>query len=268
VKTMIGVIASIGVAVCLTGCQPSADVSYTPPFGLITFSINTAGQVSVHTESPKLVTAFGTFSVEGSVGVGETDKEKQWTSGLNLVIRQTIGGHPQDTGYHIDSDHKKRVLLNGQFVEDIEPNTVTIAVVPGVDSIVNVLDLTAATPPPLPSAPPVVHGPWRVSDRGVTVEIDGVARSDNHLTIIARVTTEHDLDWPGGLGVRVLDNDGNLLPRDGGSWEGSPHAQITQRSLLTVKFATETPPTGLTLDFDVNIPGQGSKRMILRIPSA
>jgi hypothetical protein len=112
----------VTVMLVVSGCTASgADLSvgYTTPFIPISFSLNSAGHVSVSLGG-KITTPIGTFSVGASIGTPIS------SGSTRIVIIQTGSGNAVEHVYDIGETGSMNVCLNGQFFESISKDSIKI----------------------------------------------------------------------------------------------------------------------------------------------
>lgn len=119
------------VLLVVSGCTSGgADFSagYTTPFIPVTFSLDSAGHVSISLGS-KITTPIGTFSVGATIGTPISG------GSTRIVIIETVSGNAVEHVYDIGETGSMNVCLNGQFFESISKDSITIQSLGGTSQI-------------------------------------------------------------------------------------------------------------------------------------
>jgi hypothetical protein len=114
------------VALLLSGCSNSGDVAVGYGIGPVEISVSSKGEIRVDVGA-KFATPIGTFTVKGGVTEGLEQKDDETV----VLIRQTVKGQVQDTGFSLKTNQKLIVELNGQFYQEITDRRIVIKVKPG-----------------------------------------------------------------------------------------------------------------------------------------
>ena len=120
-RFMLAIVVSL--AFLMASCG-TLGASYTPPapFPPITFTIDSAGNISAHLD-PRLVTEVGTFTL--SAGVSSSLQPEDHT--MLVVIRHKQNGSTVDTVYKIQTDQDKViVIVDGRTIVQVTNRKVVI----------------------------------------------------------------------------------------------------------------------------------------------
>lgn len=185
------------VALLLSGCSgsDSGDVAVGYGIGPVEISVNSKGEIRVEVGA-KFATPIGTFSVKGGVTEGLEQKDDETV----VLIRQTVKGQVQDTGFSLKTNQKLIVELNGQFYQEIEDRRIVIKVKPG--SGIKVRLEPPATPAPSGSASPKPAYRLAYKDKLLTVpssSTDGTQGIDLDVPVVADSddldSSDTELEW-------------------------------------------------------------------------
>jgi hypothetical protein len=198
-----GILAWLAVlTVLLSACSGSdGDISVGYGIGPVEISVSSKGEIKVDVGA-KFATPIGTFSVRGGVTQGLEQKDDETV----VLIRQTVKGQVQDTGFSLETNQKLVVELNGKFYQEITDRRVVIKVVPG--SALKVRLEPPATPPPSGSATPKPAYRLAYENKLLTVPSasdDGTQGLDLDIPLVADTedmeSDDTDLEWDSYQGL-------------------------------------------------------------------
>jgi hypothetical protein len=183
------------VSLLLSGCSDSGDVAVGYGIGPVEISVSSKGEIRVELGA-KFATPIGTFSVKGGVTEGLEQKDDETV----VLIRQTIKGQVQDTGFSLKTNQKLIVELNGQFYQEITDRRIVIKVKPG--SGIKVRLESPATSSPSRSASPKPAYRLAYENKLLTVPSsrkDGEQGIDLDIPVVADTedmdSSDTDLRW-------------------------------------------------------------------------
>lgn len=205
------------------GFGPGSDaVAVSVSFGVVTFSIDTNGNVSVSVGT-RFATPFGSVAVSAKHSesfaslANVANAEAEADKGLMVVIRLPDGnGGKEDYIYRIDGAHSKVVVeLDGHVVEQIEENRVFIEALPGTSVTIKEAPagMSAGVPigPVAPRVPELFVGIWSgiIAERGDEYRMDMTINATDPARPIGTVTY-HKLNCSGSLELARVDG-GDLI---------------------------------------------------------
>src|SRR5262245_18313219 len=88
-------------SVLVSACSDSGDVGIGYGIGPVEISVNSKGEIRVEVGA-KFATPIGTFSVKGGVTQGLEQQNDETV----VLIRQTVKGQVQDTGFSLKTNQK------------------------------------------------------------------------------------------------------------------------------------------------------------------
>jgi hypothetical protein len=217
-------------ALLLSGCSDSGDVAVGYGVGPVEISVSSKGEIRVEVGA-KFATPIGTFSVKGGVTEGLEQKNDETV----VLIRQTVKGQVQDTGFSLKTNQKLVVELNGQFYQEIQDRRIVIKVKPG--SGIKVRLEPPATPAPSGSASPKPAYRLAYEKKLLTVpgeDVDGTQAIDLDIPVVADSgdldSSDSDILWDPYQG---------LYPQNDVAFGSAPAAQGDPKRCA--QFANERP---------------------------
>lgn len=194
------------VSLLLSGCSGSGDVAVGYGVGPVEISVSSKGEIRVEVGA-KFATPIGTFSVKGGVTEGLEQKDDETV----VLIRQTVKGQVQDTGFSLKTNQKLIVELNGQFYQEITDRRIVIKVKPG--SGIKVRLEPSATPSPSGSASPKLAYRLAYEKKLLTVpgeDVDGTQAVDLDIPVVADSgdldSSDRDIQWDPYEGLYAQDD--------------------------------------------------------------